>query len=386
MAMSVESQAPENNNGKRKRLLQGLTIFFVLLGLLYALYWGFIGRFKEYTDDAYVSGNLVQLTPQVTGIVVSIGADDTNLVQQGQVIVKLDDTDARLALAQTEANLAKTIRDVRQLYQTAEQLQANVAQHEAELNKVKDDLKRRQNLIKAGAVSKEILQHNQTDVATAEAALNQAQHQYEATHALIENTTLLQYPTVLKAESDLRTAYLNLQRTALRAPITGYIAKRSVQLGQQVSIGMPLLAIVPLNAIWVDANFKESQLKNLRIGQPVTLISDIYGSRITYQGKIQGLAAGTGSVFSLLPPQNATGNWIKIVQRVPVRVVLDAQALKQHPLRVGLSMAVTVDTHNRDGHVLAQTASSKPVYDTHVFANQDAGAEELIAKIVKENS
>lgn len=377
--------AIEQHSIARKIWLTLLITLFILAGLGYGVYWFTYGRYFEYTDNAYVSGNLVQLMPQVAGTVIAINADDTDLVQQGQPVVVLDKADMVNAFNQAKANLALTIRKVRQLYAQTTGLQAKVVAYKAELAKAQDDLKRRQNIVNAGAVSREILQHADTAVITTEANLQAAEKEYAANLALTENTTLLTHPEVIAAETKLRQTYLDLNRTTIIAPVTGYIAKRAVQLGQSVTPGTPLLAIVPINQVWVDANFKEAQLANIRIGQPVKLWADFYGDKVAFRGKVVGLAAGTGNVFSLLPPQNATGNWIKIVQRLPVRIALDQRQIDHYPLRVGLSMEANIDTHDLSGLALAVTPSAQPIYTTPVFSDRDAGAEAVIQEIIAAN-
>lgn len=387
--MQVETTTtttPPINQQKRTLLLMRLGALVILLIILYGLYWLVTGRFYESTDDAYVGGNLVQLMPRINGTVTTIEADDTHLVQENQPVVLLDTTDTTLALQKAAANLAQTVRQVRQLYQTEAQLSADVIVRKAQLVNSQSELKRRQSLIGSGAVSAEALQNTATQVASATARLAATQHQLAGTQALVENTTLDHYPSVEQAKAKLSEAYLAMMRTTILAPVTGYVAQRSVQVGQHVTPNSALLAIVPLNQIWVDANFKEAQLRRIRIGQPVSLVSDIYGSQVTYKGTVLGLSAGTGSVFSLLPPQNATGNWIKVVQRVPVRIGLDAQQVAKYPLRVGLSMTVSVDTHRQDGPALAQLANKQPIYTTNIYNNESSAAQALIDKIMRDNT
>ncbi len=378
--------AANESNGKRTRWLLGLTFLFLLAGAGYGAYWWFIGQFEESTDDAYVGGNLVQLTARVAGTVVAIAGDNTDLVRQGQPVVMLDKTDATVALEQAEAQLGETVRQVRQLFESTAELKANVALRQAELARAQEDFDRRQALIRKNLISTEDYQHARVALETAQAALVLAQRQLASANARVDNTTLEHHPRVRQAAAQVRDAYLALQRTALPAPVTGYIAKRSVQLGQRIGPGEALLAIVPLEQVWVDANFKEGQLRHVRIDQPVTLTADLYGSEVNYRGTVIGLGAGTGGAFSLLPPQNATGNWIKVVQRVPVRIALEPAQLEQYPLRIGLSMQVSVDTHDRGGAVLAQQPRSRPTYTTPVFADATAPAKDLIDKIVCSNT
>jgi membrane fusion protein (multidrug efflux system) len=348
-------------------------------------WWWFDARWHETTDDAYAYGNLVQLTPQISGIVVRIHADDTALVRAGQPVVDLDPADTETALAQAKAVLAQTVRRVGQLFANVDALRANMTLRQAELRRAQEDLARRTGLPDARAVSQEDLQHAQAQVDVANAALAAATEQLRASEVLVSRTTTTTHPDIAQAAAQLRTAYLAAQRTSLVAPVTGYVAKRSVQVGQQVAPGTPLLAIVPLTDVWVDANFKETQLEHVRIGQPVTLTADLYGGRVAYRGQVLGLEPGTGSAFALLPPQNATGNWIKIVQRLPVRIRLDPHDLAAHPLRVGLSMQVDIDTRDRGGPVLAQAPPTEPAATTDAYHGSLGAADRLAREIVLAN-
>ena len=380
------SEVAVTPHGKRKWLLGGLALFFMLCGGAYAAYWAFVGRFAESTDDAYVAGNVVFLTPQVNGTVIAIRADNTQRVKEGQALVLLDGTDARIALDQAKARLAQTVRQVQALYQTEAQQEANVSLQQAKLAQSRIDYRRDSDLVTRKFVSAEDYQHRGTKVDIDQAGLALAEHQLAATRAAVANTDLADHPEVRLAAASLRDAYVALQRTTIRAPVTGYVDKRSVQIGGRVSPGTPLMAIVPLDQIWVDANFKESQLRNVRIGQPVGLTSDVYSGRVEYRGRVLGLGAGTGSAFAVLPPQNATGNWIKVVQRVPVRIGLDPGQIARNPLRIGLSMEATVDTHERGGAALSDDPEPRDVYVTRVYQDEDKGAGALIARIVQENT
>ena len=375
---------PSNNNGKRKRMMTVLVVIILLAAIGYGAYYFLVARFQETTDDAYVNGNVVQITPQVTGTVVSVNADDTQTVKVGDPVVVLDPADARVALQQTEANLAQVVRQVRGLYVDDNQYQAQVAVRQSDLSRAQDDLRRRMTVAQTGAVSAEEISHARDAVRGAQAALDAAQQQLAANRALTSNTTITDHPNVMAAAAKVRDAYLNNARNTLPAPVTGYVAKRSVQVGQRVSPGTPLMAVVPLNGVWVDANFKEGQLRHMRIGQPVELTADIYGSSVVYHGKVVGFSAGTGAAFSLLPAQNATGNWIKVVQRLPVRIELDPQELEKHPLRIGLSMQVDVDIRNDNGGRLGNAQNT--VYQTKVFDKYGDEADAEIARIIAENA
>lgn len=358
---------------------------FALLGLVYGAYWAHTLRYEQSTDDAYVSGNIVQITPQIAGTVVGIGVDDTQFVEAGTSLVKLDQADAKVALDQAEAELARTVREVRTLYATSSQLQALVSQRESDLSLAQQDLARRERLGSSGAISNEELQHARDAERGAEAALSSAQQQLRAGRARTDGTTIEEHPDVRNAAAQVRSAYLAFARTTLPAPVAGFVAKRNVQLGQRVSPGLTLMAIVPLDQVWVDANFKEPQLAAMRVGQPVSLSADLYGHSVVYHGKVAGFGAGTGSVFSLLPAQNATGNWIKIIQRVPVRVALDARELAAHPLQIGLSMRAEVDTHDRNGPRLPELAHNSSGYATDVFDANDLIADQRVHSIILAN-
>ncbi|MDK2655137.1 HlyD family efflux transporter periplasmic adaptor subunit [Cupriavidus consociatus] len=383
---SNPQQAPApNGNGQRKRMLLSLTAAIVVAGIGYGVYWGMYARHFESTDDAYVAGNVVQVTPLVAGTVVSIAADDTQLVTAGQPLIQLDRADTQVSMEQAEAQLAQAVREVRTLYVNNGSLAANVALREADVAKAREDLRRRQAIAGSGAVSNEEISHAQAAVKAAESALLAAREQLASNKVLTDQTTVEKHPNVQRAAANLRSAYLSFARSTMPAPVTGYVAKRSVQVGQRVAAGAPLMAVVPLDQVWVDANFKEVQITHMRIGQPVTLEADVYGSKVEYKGKVAGFSAGTGSAFSLLPAQNATGNWIKVVQRLPVRIALDPQQLKDHPLRVGLSMTVKVDVRREEGAAMANAAPARPM-QTDVYDKVAQDADQLIAQIITANN
>ena len=389
MAEQTQPPAPPEDaaalKARRKRWLAIVAGGFAVIGIAYGAYWALALRYFQSTDDAYVSGNIVQITPQISGTVVAIGADDTQFVKAGQMLVQLDQADAKIALDQAEAQLGKTVREVRNLFATSASLQATLDMRQSDLTKANEDLARRERLANSGAISREEQQHARDAVDSAKSALQAAQQQLVANRARVDRTTIEDHPDVRNAAAHWRDAYLAFARTALPAPVAGFVAKRAVQLGQRVSPGAALMAIVPLDQVWVDANFKEPQLASMRLGQPVTLTADIYGSKVKYHGKVVGFGAGTGSAFAVLPAQNATGNWIKIVQRVPVRILLDPQELAAHPLQIGLSMQVEVDTHDRSGDRLPQLAQTAPAYATDVFRTQEEIAEQRVKAIIAAN-
>ncbi len=372
-------------NGRRARALALLVGLFLAAGIGYAIYWALVARYVESTDNAYVGGNLVQITPQVSGTVLAIGADDTDYVKAGQTLVELDQADSRVALDQAEAALARSVRQVRNLMATSGEIEANVALREAELARARADLARRAPLAASGALPAEELQHARDAVASGQAALDAARQQLAAHRTLVDRTTVETHPEVQSAAARLREAYLAYARTALAAPVSGIVAKRSVQVGQRVAPGTPLMAVIPLDQVWVDANFKEGQLLNLRPGQAVKLYADIYGNAVEFHGRVAGFGAGTGSAFALLPPQNATGNWIKVVQRIAVRIALDPAELAQHPLQLGLSMRVEVDTHERSGELRPRDARSAPAYRTKAYASAADTADQRVAAVIKAN-
>ena len=385
-AAATPAAQPPQNNKRRGFLLRALGAVVVLAAIVWALWYFLDGRWYEGTDDAYVGGNVVQLTPQIPGTVVTIGADDGDLVKQGDVLVKLDRSNADVALAEARANLAATVRKVRGLYSSVSGQQALVAARETAVAKARADYDRRTGLAKSGAISAEELSHARDELTAAQSALVAAQQQYQTSKVLVDDTVVASHPDVQAAAAKFRAAYLDDERTTLVAPVTGYVAMRSVQLGQRVAPGTPLMAVVPLHEVWIDANFKETQLTHMRIGQPVSIESDVYGGKVKYQGKVSSLGIGTGSAFSLLPAQNATGNWIKIVQRIPVRVVFtDPKQLDAHPLRIGMSLNVDVNLHDQNGLMLAQQPPAQPILSTDVYEKQAAKADGLIAEIIHAN-
>jgi len=374
---------PQTKARSRGLMLRLLGVVLLLAAIAWGLWYYFDGRWYENTDDAYVNGNVVQLTPQIAGTVISIGADDGDRVHAGDVLIKLDRSNADVALAGAKADLASTVRKVRGLYSSVSGAQADVAARKTAVDKARADYKRRVALARSGAISAEELSHASDALTTAESALIAAQQQYQTSKVLVDDTVVASHPDVQAAAARLRAAFLDDLRTTLVAPVDGYVAKRSVQLGQRVQPGAPLMAVVPLNGVWVDANFKETQLTDMRIGQPVEIESDVYGGDVKYKGKVQSLGVGTGSAFSLLPAQNASGNWIKIVQRVLVRIALDPQELAANPLRVGLSMHARIDLHDTSGPLLATQVRSSP---QQIASDDNDAADERIAKIIAANA
>ncbi|MDP9919911.1 membrane fusion protein (multidrug efflux system) [Variovorax boronicumulans] len=398
MPTTAAPEAPAGN-GKRRRALTVLTAVVLVAGGGWGLYEWLVASHYENTDNAYVQGNVIQITPQIGGTVMAIGADDTDFVKAGQPLVQLDPADAKVALEQSEAALAQAVRQVRTLYANNGSLaaqvtlrQSDIAKAQSDIAKAQDDLQRRRALSGNGAVSKEELNHAETQLANAKSALAAAQagvvaarEALASNQSLTEGTSVAQHPSVLAAAAKVREAYLATQRVAMPAPVDGYVAKRTVQLGQRVAAGTPMMSIVPLHQLWVDANFKEVQLRNIRIDQPVKLTADVYGKKVEYTGKVAGLGVGTGAAFALLPAQNATGNWIKVVQRVPVRIALDPEQLKANPLRIGLSMDAEIDITQKTGKMLADAPRSTAFAQTQVYSQLDRGADAEVERIVAAN-
>ena len=377
---------PANKKKKRKVALLLLAAIVLVVGIAWLVYWFLVLRHFQETDDAYVAGNQVQVMAQVSGSVNKVWFEDTDYVKKGDVLVTLDQTDAQQAFEKAQTALATSVRQTHQMMINSKQYQATIELQKTALAQAQADLQRRVPLGASNLIGREELQHSRDAVATAKAQLDVAEQQYNANHAMILNTSLAEQPAVKQNAAALRDAWLALQRTQIRSPMDGYVSRRSVQVGSQISTTTPLLAVVPAKNLWVDANFKETQLAGVRIGQPATVVSDIYGDDVVYQGKVVGLDMGTGSAFSLLPAQNATGNWIKVVQRLPVRIELDAQQLAQHPLRIGLSTLVKVDTTQQDGGVLATSVRNNPAYESNALAIDLAPADRLIAEIIHANA
>jgi len=374
------ASAPATTNGKRRNILMLIAAIFIALGMLWGAYWVLVLSKREQTDDAYVNGNRVVISAQISGTVIAVLADDTQLTKAGQILVRLDPVDAETNLSRTANALAQTVRQVRQEKSTADQYDSVIETRKLELARAEADLAKREPLLADRAIAPEEVRHARESVELARAALTQAVRQSTSSHALVDGTQVADNPAVLQAKAAYRDAWIAAERNAVVAPVTGYVAERSVQLGQHIQAGQALMTVIPLNSLWVDANFKEVQLRHLRIGQPAQVRSDLYGGSFIFHGHVKGMSAGTGAAFSLLPAQNASGNWIKVVQRVPVRIQIDDGDLVKSPLRVGLSATVTVDTTNRNGPVLAAEAGGTPVGDTQVYtqdldkANADADA------------
>jgi len=384
-----QTDTPTSSNNKSQQRKKGLSIFILLLLLISigsAAYWYFFIKGFEETEDAYVSGNQVMVSAQVAGNISKINVDNMDPVQAGDVLLELDDTNAKLSFEQAKSNLANAVRQVSQLNYTVKQLKSAVRANEITLAQAQGNLNRRVQLVKDGAIDKESFQHAKEAVELAKANLTTSQNQLGANQALLLDGPLSEQPQIQSAVSNLKQAWLNLERTKIRSPIKGYVARRNAQVGQAVSVGGALMAVVTTDQMWLDANFKETQLTHMRIGQPVKIHFDLYGKDKTFDGKVVGIEMGTGSAFSLLPTQNATGNWIKVVQRVPVRIQLDPQQLAENPLRIGLSATVKVNVTDSQGETLRDQAPATTLYSTNVLQYDESAVNNLIESIIRDNS
>ena len=382
-----ENDGEQQRKKKRKRIIVMSIIAGALLlaGLVWLLLYLFVFSKRETTDDAYVHGNMVTISSRVPGTVVEIAVDETERVHAGQVLIRLDPADAQVTLMSAEGQLAQAVRNAQQAIQQAAEADAAVVQRRAQYDTQRDEYNRRFPLVSAHAVSGEEAYNAGRQMRAAYAALEQAEHQAAAAHTQVDGTDVRSFPAVVQARAQFRNAWINNNRDAIVSPIDGIASRRQVQVGQRVQPGQDLLTIVPLTDLWVDANFKETQLQDIRVGQPVTITTDIY-SHATYHGKVVGFNAGTGSAFSLLPAENATGNWIKVVQRLPVRVSLDPKELQQHPLMIGLSADVNVDTHNRQGTMVQTQVHTKPLMSTDVYEREVHDADEKAEQIILANT
>jgi len=380
-----ENNKENNNKNKRKKIFFYFAVALVITGIVVFCLWFFYFRTHKSTDDAYVHGNMIELNAQVPGTVITICAEETDFVKKDQILVELDPTNYVISLERAKASLASQVRSVANMFATCDALKAQLVEAESSYEIAKINYDNRAPLVSSGAISKEEFQHVTLQLNGVTAELERVYEMLRAQEALVGNTTIDNHPLVNEAKDRVRQAWVDLKRTKIVAPTDGYVGMRKVQLGESVSQQTPLLAVVPLNEIWINANFKETQLSKMRIGQRAKMHADIYGRSVTFTGSIVGLNPGTGNVFSILPPQNATGNWIKIIQRLPVRVSIDSDTLDQHPLMLGMSMDVTIDVSNKSGAVLSKASVSKPLYMTNVYARQEEGAELIIRDIIREN-
>ena len=386
MENNAETELAAEQKTKRKKAFGIFFFILIITTALTALYWFFFLKDYQSTEDAYVNGNQIMISSQVAGNVRQINVENMDFVHAGDVLLELDDTDYQLSFSQAQNTLASAVRQISQLGYTVKQLEATVQANQTALTKAQGDLARREQLGKSGAIDKESLQHAREAVMTAEANLKAVKNQLAANKSLLMNVPLKEQPEIQKAISSVKQAWLNLQRTKITSPIDGYVARRSTQVGQKVAVGSALMAVIANDQMWVDANFKETQLKDMRIGQPVKLSFDLYGHDVKFDGKIEGIEMGTGSAFSVLPAQNATGNWIKVVQRVPVRISLDPQQITRYPLRIGLSTLVEVNIADTKGEMLSQQKRTAPLYATNTLSYDESAVENLIEKIIRDNT
>ncbi|MBY8828348.1 efflux RND transporter periplasmic adaptor subunit [Hephaestia mangrovi] len=370
------------NPRARRKWLAILAAIVVIAIIVYAVWHLFFAAPSETTDDAYVAGDTVTITARDPGTVTALYADDTERVRAGQPLVDLDPATADVDLAAAAAQLGQAVRGVRGDFSAVSAANAEVANARADLARARNDLARRQQAAGQGAVSGEEVSHAADTVKTATAALNLAESKLAQAQTQVQGADVRSNPAVLAAIAAYRRAAIRRSHMHIVAPVDGTIAQRTVQIGQQIAAGTPLMAVVPLHRVWIDANFRETQLADLRVGQPATITTDTYGGKVVYHGHVVGLGAGSGNAFALLPPQNASGNWIKIVQRVPVRVALDANELDKHPLRIGLSVDVDVDTSNTSGSLLGREAHQ--AFATQASDSPDVDAD--IARIIAANA
>jgi membrane fusion protein, multidrug efflux system len=369
----------------RKKTLILVTIGLLVVGGFLFLYWLLWARFEEYTDDAYVSGNLLYVTPQVSAAITKVYVDDTQFVEKDHLLLELDPTDFLLLLEENKQNLAQTVRDVSQLFMQTKQKKAFCLAAKAEFLKAVEDFERRNALVVSGSVSQEDFTHAERALQNTYFTFISAEQEYFSFLAQTENTTIAEHPRVLFAKEKCKNALIALKRCKIYAPSSGIVAMRTGQVGQKAKVPEPLLAIIPLDQMWIDANFREDQIGHMQIGQKAKVTTDTYGRSCVFRGVVAGIGGGTGSVFSILPPQNATGNWIKIVQRVPVRIQIIPQECIEHPLRLGLSAEIRVDVHSIDGSSIPSPAAPSALYETDIFDGEEEGAEEMIEKIILEN-
>lgn len=354
---SAEPQRDEINAARnrrlRKQLFRGLGVGLVVTALGVGAYVLLFAGKSVSTEDAYVGANVGNVTTSVSGTVVEIYARDTDNVKAGQTLVRLDNTDYLIDLARARAAYGQSVRKVRQYFADAAGARAELAASQASLQRAKVDYERRAALARSGAVSGEELTSARSALETARAAVDAAARNVASEEAMVSGAGVNDNPEVLAAAADVAKLKLAVERTTIKAPISGVVARNSLQVGQRVAAGQTLLWVAPLDEAYVDANFKEGQLRHMKVGQTAEVTSDLYGESVVYRGRVSGIGAGSGSAFAIIPAQNATGNWIKVVQRVPVRITLEPSDLRAHPLRAGLSMKVKVD--------LAEKSAAKPV-------------------------
>ena len=381
-----QTEQPQNNQKKRNYILLFLALFFLLSGAAYIFYYYTYSQFYESTDNAYVGQNIVYVTPQVSGNVDAIYVSEMQNVKAGERMAHLDSRDAQLAFLSAKEALAQSVRQIKQTKMLQEEAKNAISLAQVNLDKTKADLERNKFLLSKGAITGEKFQNLEFAKDAADANLQMANKKLLSIDVLLKDKDISKNPEIQNAILRVQKTYLDLRRCDILAPVSGMIAKKNLSLGESVTSNATILSIVPQQDFWVDANFKETQLQHIRIDQDVELVSDLYGKDMTFHGKIVGIAAGTGAVFSLLPAQNASGNWIKIVQRVPVRITLDPKEVKSHPLQVGNSMSVTVDLHKQNGGFLRRvTSKDENNLNYKLYDNSDNEAKALIKEIIEQN-
>lgn len=391
MTANNEKNNNEMNEGslsksrKRRKLLSIFFSITFIIAILVTIYWYLFLKDKESTDDAYTNGNQVMISTQISGRIASVDVVNTDYVKAGTLLFSLENSDEKLALERAESVLASAVRDINQLNYQRKQLDSLVKVKEVALSQAQDDLQRREKIRLSGGISQEALQHSVDAEKIALNDYNATKEQLASVQALLLDEPVAEQPTVKQAITAVRTAWINLQRTKIYAPVDGYVARRSAQVGGLATPGIPLLAVIPTKEIWVDANYKETQLGDMRIGQPATVHFDMYGSDVTFNGRVMGIEAGTGSAFSLLPAQNATGNWIKVVQRVPVRIALEQKQIDKYPLLIGLSATVEINTANKEGKSIVKTEREQPQPRIALPYNE-AEINKAIANIIQQNN
>lgn len=369
---------------KERKPIYNLAIIVLIVLLCIFIYWLFVWRVQVYTNDAYVQGNQVRINALRPGFVTAVYSDDTFLVKKGQLLVSLDETDSLIALERAKAKLAQNVREVCQAFHDVFRLESEIEVRRAEHLKAKQNFQHRAGVIKARGISLEDYQNAADDLKASLASLRSTKDQYQKILAFVQGSSITAHPLVQHAAQEVRDAWVQLYRCKIYAPVNGLIAQRTVQVGMSVKQNQSLMFVIPLEQMWVNANYKETQLRHVRIGQDVKITSDLYGHDVVFHGKVVGLPGVAGNVFALLPPENLSGNWIKIVQRLPVRVALDPNELKKFPLRLGLSLEVTTDIANQEGLLVPDTFKG-PSYSTDIFNEEEKGNKELIANIIANN-
>lgn len=370
---------------RRKKISLIFIVVCVALLVALLLYWLLYFRHIVFTDDAYVEGNQVYITPLRPGFITSIHTDDTYLVKKGQLLIELDRTDSEIALSRANENLAQVVRDVCQSFHQVFAYQAEIEIRKADFIRAAQDYEHRRDVIEEGGVSLEEFEHKIAALEAAYYSLQLTEILYGKSLSVVQATAIMTHPLVLAAGDQVRDAWVQLYRCNIYSPVEGLAAQRKIQVGMWVDFGQPLMSVIPLDQIWVNANYKETQLKRMRIGQKVKITSDLYGRDVVFHGIVAGLPGAAGNAFSLLPPQNLSGNWIKIVQRLPVRVNLCPDELKAHPLRIGLSMEATTDLSDQEGKLVPDSTAGSPLYETQIYRVEEKGDEGLIRKIIEEN-